>query len=139
YVAIVDIQPELIEPERRCSLRIEPDGPRFSFAEFRSRRGLHQRPDQAVGFRRAKLSNEIDARRNVAPLIAAAQLQDAAVAIEQLKKIVRLQDQIAELGEGNAVLAFQATADGFLLQHVVHSEMLARLAEKREQIDGAQP
>jgi hypothetical protein len=48
---------------------------------------------------RGATCDEIDARRNIAPLIAAAHLQHAPVAIEELEEIVRLQHEIAELGD----------------------------------------
>ena len=44
HVAIVGVQPELIELERRRARRIEPDRARFGLAELRARRGRHQRP-----------------------------------------------------------------------------------------------
>ena len=58
-------------------------------------------------FGAAQLADQIDAGGDVAPLIAAAHLQRAAVAIEQLEKVVRLQQQVAELGVRNAVFALE--------------------------------
>ena len=50
----------------------------------------HTRP---CAFFAAQLANQIDAGGDVAPLIAAAHLQRAAVAIEQLQEVVGLQQQ----------------------------------------------
>ena len=63
----------------------------------------------------------------------------ASVAIEQLQEVVRLQQQVAELGERNPLFALEPAVDRLLLEHVVHGEVLARVAKKREQIDRAEP
>jgi hypothetical protein len=96
-------------------------------------------PHQTVRTFRAQLADEIDSRGDVAPLIAAAHLQSAAVPVEQLQEVVRLQHEIAELGVRNAIFAFETTAHRFFLQHVVDGEMLAGVAEKRDEIDRRQP
>ena len=51
-VAIVGVQPELIELVRRRQRRIEPDRARFGLAELRSRRRRDERQHQAVRLRR---------------------------------------------------------------------------------------
>ena len=84
-VAIVGVQPELVEPERRG-----PRADRARRARLRSCRTSRptpssQRQHQAVRLLRAQLANQIDAGRDVAPLIAAAHLQRAAVPIEELR------------------------------------------------------
>ena len=49
-VAIVGVQPELIELERRGPRRIEPDRARFGLAELRARRRRHQRQTSPCAF-----------------------------------------------------------------------------------------
>ena len=60
------------------------------------------------------------------------------IPVEQLQIIARLQERVAEFGERDA-FAFQAPLDRFLLQQVVHGEMLARIAQKAEQVERRQP
>ena len=82
-------------------------------------------------FAAAQLADQIDAGGDVAPLIAAAHLQTAAVAIEQLQEVVGLQQQVAELGERDAFLALEPPVHRLLLQHVVDGEVLAGVAQER--------
>src|SRR5262249_2616268 len=96
-VAIVGVQPELVELERRGEPGVEPDRAGFGLAELGPRRRRQQRPDETVRLRRTLPANQIDARRDVAPLIGGAHLQHAGVALEQLEEVARLQEEIAEL------------------------------------------
>ena len=89
--------------------------------------------------RGAQLPNQLDARRDVAPLIAAAHLQGAAVAIEQFEEIARLQQEIAELGVGDPFLVLEAPVHRLLLQHVVHGEMLPGVPQEPEQAERGEP
>ena len=81
---------------------------------------------------------EIDPRRDVAPLIAAARLQLAAVAIEQMDEVVRLQQHVAEFGVAHSrlgvplVAAAEPTLHRVLGQHHVHREVLADVPEEFE-------
>src|SRR6185436_16766608 len=115
-IPIVGVQPELIKAERRGTRRIEPDGTRFRLPELRARCRRHQRHDEPVRFLRAPLADQIDARGDVAPLIAAAQLECALETIEYLEEIARLEQQIAELGVGNSLLALEAAVYRVLLE-----------------------
>ena len=76
-VGVVLVEPELIEFERRRLFRVEPDGTAGSLAEFRSVRFQHEGNGEAesFGFAAVHLSDRIDAGRNVAPLIGAADLE----------------------------------------------------------------
>jgi hypothetical protein len=56
--------------------------------------------------RRALLApDEVDAREDVAPLVGAADLELAALVAVQVVVVVGLQEHVAELGVGDAVLA----------------------------------
>src|SRR4029453_9094848 len=68
-VAIVHVQPELIELVRLRERWIEPHCARFCLSELRSGGGRHQRHDDAVRLPTAHPANEIHPRRDVAPLI----------------------------------------------------------------------
>ena len=53
-------------------------------------------------------ADQVDAGGDVAPLVAAADLQRAAVPAVEVQEVVRLQQHVAELGEGDASLAVGA-------------------------------
>ncbi len=81
-VAVVGVQPELIELVRRRQRRIEPDGARLRLAELRARRRRDERHHQTVRLAAAHAPDQIHPGGDVAPLIAAAHLQRAAEAID---------------------------------------------------------
>ena len=60
-----------------------------------------------------QLSNQVTAGDDVSPLIAAAKLQRAFEPIVKHEKVVRLQQRIAELCVGDAVLAFNPPPDRY--------------------------
>ena len=81
------------------------------------------------------LRHEINAGGDVAPLVAAADLQFAIVLLAQMIKIKRLQQHVAELGVADAGLAvFHARADAFLGDHHVDGKMFADVAQKIEEL-----
>ena len=49
-------------------------------------------------------ANELDARGDVAPLVAAAELQRDSRRTAELEKVVGLEQHVGELGEGDAAL-----------------------------------
>jgi hypothetical protein len=62
------------------------------------------------------------------------------VQVEELHKIVRLKQHVAELGVRDALLAiFQTPAHRFLRHHVVHGEVLADVAQPFQISDGLRP
>src|SRR4051812_43802051 len=78
-VSVVCVDPELIELVRGCLFCVEPDSARFGLAEFRSRGRRYQWERDAMRFGPRGPPNQLDARGNVAPLVAAAHLEgDAA-------------------------------------------------------------
>src|SRR6185503_11445100 len=131
-VAVLDVQPELVEAEGRGARRIQPYGARFGLAELRARRCLHQRPHETVRLLAAELANQVDAGRDVAPLVASSHLNGASEAIEHLQEVVRLKDQITELGERNAFLALESAVHRLLLEHVIDGEIFAGVPQKRD-------
>ena len=108
--------------DRRCSARTDRSGTarcapdRATPCPLRSCRTWCRPPWSPAATTRpcalppAHLANESHARGDVAPLVAAAHLQRAAVAIVQHEKVVRLQQQVAELGERDALVALRAAA-----------------------------
>ena len=77
-------------------------------------------------------TNEVHAGGQVAPLVAAAQLQRASVAAVQLQVIDRLHDLVAELGVADAT-GLEPGTDRLLGQHPADAEVLADVAQP---IDG---
>src|SRR2546430_17319038 len=87
-IAIVRVDPKLIELERRRALRVEPDRARLSLAEFRARCRREKLEGEGMCLGADRAANELDPRGDVAPLIAAAHLQRYRVALMQLQVIV---------------------------------------------------
>ena len=81
---------------------------------------------------RPHLANQIDAGRDVSPLVAAAHLEATPVPVEELQKIVRLEQQVAEFGVRNAFFALEPPVHRFFLQHVIDGKVLPRVAQKRQ-------
>ncbi len=75
------------------------------------------------------LPDQPDAGDDVAPLVGAADLQCAAVALVQLDEVVGLQQHVAELGVGDA-LALEASPHRVAVEHDVDREVLADVAQE---------
>ena len=85
-------------------------------------------------------AGEVDTRRDVAPLIRAADLQLAAIAFVQLGKVVALQQTVGKLGVGNALfVAADALLNRFLLDHGIDREVLADVAQELQCAHAAKP
>ena len=84
-------------------------------------------------------ADELDASGDVAPLIAATKLHRAAEAVVQLEKVVRLEQQVAELGVGDAIFALDAALHRLLREHVVHGEVLPDVAQERHRAHRGEP
>ena len=136
-VRVVGREPELIERVRRRARRVEPDGARFRLAELRARRRRDERHRQRVRLGAIHAADQLDPRRDVAPLIAPAELQRHAVAPAELEEVVRLEQHVRELGVRDARV--HARAHRVLLQHVVHGEVLADVAQEVHQVQRVQP
>ena len=79
------------------------------------------------------LAAEVDAGGDVAPLVAAADLQFAVVVAAQHVEVERLQQHVAELGVADADFAvFHAGADAFLGDHLVDGKMFSDVAQEIE-------
>ena len=78
-VSIVGVEPELEERIRAGQFWIEPHGSRFGLAEFGSVRLGEQRRCQRVNVRSIHTAHQIDAGRDVPPLVRSPRLQDALV------------------------------------------------------------
>ena len=74
HIAIVGVEPELIELERRGPIRIQPDRSGFGLPKLHAGRGSHQREHQPVRLGAPQSANQIDPGNDVSPLIAATHL-----------------------------------------------------------------
>ena len=142
-VAIVRVEPVLVERERAGLRRIEPDA--------RTRGRLAELGPALVGEQRVAngereilpiagaelLADQLQAGGDVAPLVGPAHLQLHAAASVQMQEIGGLQQHVAELGEAQA--RSQANLDRILGQHVWHGQVLADVAQEAQQRVRAQP
>ena len=80
-----------------------------------------------------------DARGEVAPLVVAAGLQRAAEVAVQLQVVQALEQLVAELGVGDALVAVQPRRDRLLLDHLVDPEVLADVAQEVQRRHGRGP
>ena len=133
HIGVLGVHPELVEGVGACLGGVHPDGTGFGLAEFFARARGDEREGDHVGLLAAHFAHEVDAGGHVAPLVAAADLHGAAVALIEHHKVIGLQDHVGEFGERDA--AFETGADGFLGEHPRDGEVLAHVAQ---QLDGAE-
>ena len=137
HVGIADVSPILIELIRRGFLRIEPDGALLGFAHLFAFAVLQQFHGQTEYFFSVAAAVQFDAADDVAPLIVAAQLHDAAILTVEHEEIVTLHQHIVQLEERETPL--QALLIAFRGQHPIHGEMYSDFAQKVNVIQIAQP
>ena len=89
------------------------------------------RVDAAV---RMVAAGEVDARRDVPPLIASARLEFAAEPVVEFQKVARLQQHVAEFGERNSGIAVESSRNRVFGEHLSNPEVFAYIAKK---VDGA--
>ena len=136
-VAIVHVDPVLIELVRRRARGIEPHRSRFGLAELRPARGRNQRHGQRVRGLSLDAPNQLQASGDVSPLIAAAHLERNSFAAVELQKIVCLQQHVRELSERDS--AFDPRLHRILRQHVVDGEVLADIAHELHCLERTKP
>ena len=127
---VLDVQEVLMEGVRRGHRRVEPDGSPLGLAELRAVGLGEQGCAERVYPRAFDSSDQLDSGRDVAPLIAAPELQRAAVVAEELQVIHRLQQHVGELGVGDAL--FQPVPHHVASQHPIDREVLADVAQEVE-------
>ena len=124
-----------VEPDRLAALAL---------AELRARRREQQRVRQSVrrvgappSSRLGRPADQLQAGRDVAPLVGAAHLQLDAHGPVQVLEVRRLEEHVAELGERQAAL--EPDLDGVLGEHVRDREVLADVAQEVEQAERPEP
>ena len=133
HIAVVGANPELVKLVDARASRIEPHCARLSLAEFRAVGIGDERQGEAVHGGVELASTQLDTGGDVAPLIAAADLQLAIVRFLKMIKIEGLQEHVGKLGVADAHLAIlHAGAYAFLGHHAVDGEVLANVAQEIE-------
>jgi hypothetical protein len=83
------------------------------------------------------LAYQVGTRGDVAPLVAAAHLQLAALGLEQVPEVVRLDQHVAELGVRDPL--GHPARHRLLLQHAPHPEVPSRVAQELHQREPSEP
>ena len=81
--------------------------------------------------------NQINPGSNVAPLISPADLQVNVIMPVEMQEVNGLQDLVGKLGVGDP--GFQTAGYDFFVQHRVHAEQLAVVAQKVDHAQFGQP
>ena len=99
-----------------------------------------ERSGEPVGLVATDLADELDPHGDVAPLVAATDLQFAAVVLVQAQEVVGLEEHVAELGVADALVrSLEARLDRLLAHHLVDREVLAHVAQELEGGECGQP
>src|SRR5690606_23486148 len=85
-------------------------------------------------------AGQVSTTGDIAPLIAAADLQGAVVTMVKLRKVVGLQQHIGEFSKGNTfTFTLNALLDRLFINHVIDGKVLADIAQEGEHIHIANP
>ena len=120
---------------------IEPDGAGFAFAEFGSVGIGDQWEGEAVDGLAGFFAGELRADGDVAPLVAAADLEFAVFRLVEVVEVVALEQHIGEFRVADAgfIVAAEARFDAFFGHHGIDREVFSDVAEEIEEADGADP
>ncbi len=122
------------------AVRVEPDRARLALPEFGAIGLHHERSGQPPRLLPAKAPDQVDAHGDVPPLVAPSELEAAAERVEQVEEVVRLEEHVAELGVGDALLgSCQPGSHRVLRGHLTDGEVLAHVSEELEERQRAEP
>ena len=136
---VLGVHEELVEPVGACLLRVEPDGTALGLAEFRAVGLGDQGEGQAPRRHPQLLADQVGARRDVAPLVGAADLELAAAGPAQVVEVMGLEHHVAELRVADAALALHPGAHALLGHHHVHGKVLSDVAQEIEVAHAGRP
>ena len=131
-ILIADIQPELVESVRACQLCAQPYVSLFGLAELGAVRLLYKRAGHCKGLFPKNPADELASGGDIAPLVASAKLQNAALVLIQPKEVVALKELVAELCKRHSLTGFRAESllHRILCHHVVYGYMLSNIADE---------
>ena len=125
---VLDVEPELVEGVRRHHLRVEPQGTGLGLAVLRAVGALDQRGREGMHVTAVGAPDQLDAPGEVAPLVAAAELQRDPVVAVEVEEVHGLQQHVAELGVADPGL--EPGPDDVAGEHPVDREVLADVAQE---------
>ncbi len=131
-VGVFGIAPVLPELVRAQPLGVEPHRARRRLSHLGARRGREERRGQREQLGACHAPAEIGAHHDVAPLVRAAHLQDADVALVEFHEVVGLQDHVIEFEEGERLIALEPELHRIHGQHAVDREVPADVAQQRD-------
>ena len=133
HLLVGRVEEELVHGEGAGPLGVQPDRARLGLAVLGPVRLHDQRRGEAPDLVAADPADVVDAHGDVAPLVAPAELDVAAVVEVEPEEVVGLEQHVAELGVGDALVrTLEAALDGLLGHHLVDREVLAHVAEVLE-------
>ena len=137
-VLIADVEPELIESVGRGAVRVEPNVAALRLAELLAVSLGDEGACEAegLGVVAEGAADELRARRHVAPLVVAAELQAHAVVLIEVEEVVALEELISELRERQSVArrTVEALLHAILGHHIVDGDVLAYVAHEVEEL-----
>ena len=136
-VVVAGVQPELVEAIGRGAGLVQPHVAAFALAELAAVGLGEQRRGDGVRLAPVHAADQLGAGGDVAPLVAAAQLQLHVHVGVQVLEVIALHQLVTELGEGEARL--QAVLHGVLGHHVVHGDVLAHVADEAQEAHVLEP
>ena len=113
--------------------------PCAGLAHLRAVGGGDQRRRDAKQLGPIDAPRQLDPVDDIAPLVRSAELRPAAEAARQLQEVVRLEDHVVELEEGQRLLAVEPQAHAVEGQHAVDGEMTADVAQERDVFEPVEP
>ena len=133
HITVIGIEPELVEGVRAREFCVDPDRVALALAELRPVAVRDQRRSDRVHGDALDAMDQVGAAGEIAPLVTAPGLQQAAVLAVELEEVQPLQDLVAELGVADAGVGVQTRAHRILLDHRADAVVLADLAQE---VDG---
>ena len=136
-IRIVDIAPVLVEVIRACFIRIQPNSIAGRLSHLFPLRVGQESDCHGIGLLVQLAPDQFTAAEHVAPLIVAAELQIAAIMLEQIVEVIALHDHVVELKEAEPLL--HALLIALRAQHIVDGEMGTNLPQQLHIVQIKQP
>ena len=128
-IFVAYVQPELVELVGGRLLGVEPDIAFLGLAELGAVGLADKRAGQCESLAAVHTADKFGAGGYIAPLVAAAKLENTVLVLPEPVEIVTLHELVTELGEGHALagVAGKALLHGILGHHVVDGDMLSNV------------